>query len=203
PSSRMVTSVAGFLDLLFGIEERSKYNFIHEYSAMRLGAVLELQGVEQAFTRTKQRNNSLLDATGKPVSEMAITAHLAGLSRDAYETMFSLDDDTLEAGGEAILESRGDLGKLLFTASAGLGHATEKLNALEAEADALHRKQAQGTEIALLKKRLADLKSRRDEIDTLASTYEGLESEHREAAQQYESIVNERAVLVARLEAIA
>ncbi|AZO16059.1 hypothetical protein EJ069_15850 [Mesorhizobium sp. M2A.F.Ca.ET.043.05.1.1] len=197
------TALAGFLDLLFGIEERSKYNFIHEYSAMRLGAVLELQGVEQAFTRTKQRNNSLLDATGKPVSEMAITAHLAGLSRDAYETMFSLDDDTLEAGGEAILESRGDLGKLLFTASAGLGHATEKLNALEAEADALHRKQAQGTEIALLKKRLADLKSRRDEIDTLASTYEGLESEHREAAQQYESIVNERAVLVARLEAIA
>ncbi|RUY03244.1 hypothetical protein EOA25_20245, partial [Mesorhizobium sp. M2A.F.Ca.ET.040.01.1.1] len=80
------TALAGFLDLLFGIEERSKYNFIHEYSAMRLGAVLELQGVEQAFTRTKQRNNSLLDATGKPVSEMAITAHLAGLSRDAYET---------------------------------------------------------------------------------------------------------------------
>ncbi|TGQ43697.1 MULTISPECIES: AAA family ATPase [unclassified Mesorhizobium] len=197
------TALSGFMDLLFGIEERSKYNFIHEYSAMRLGGVLELAGVEQAFTRTKQRNNSLLDATGKPISEMAITAHLAGLSRDAYATMFSLDDDTLEAGGEAILESRGDLGKLLFTASAGLGHATDTLNALEADADALHRKQAQGTEIALLKKRLADLKSRRDDIDTLASTYEGLEAERRDAAQQYDDIVNERAILAARLEAIA
>lgn len=196
------TALSGFLDLLFGIEERSKYNFIHEYSAMRLGGVLELAGVEHAFTRTKQRNNSLLDATGKSVSEMAITAHLAGLSRDAYTTMFSLDDETLEAGGKAILESRGDLGKLLFTASAGLGHASDTLSALEAEADALHRKQAQGTEIALLKKRLADLKTRKDNIDTLASTYEGLEAERRDAAQQYDGIVNERAVLAARLEAI-
>lgn len=197
------TALAGFLDLLFGIEERSKYNFIHEYGAMRLGGVLELAGTEHSFTRTKQRNNSLLDATGKPVTEMAITAHLAGLSRDAYATMFSLDDDTLEAGGKAVLESRGDLGKLLFTASAGLGHASDTLNALEAEADALHRKQAQGTEIALLKKRLADLKTRRDDIDTLASTYEGLEAERRDAAQQYDGIVDERAVLAARLDAIA
>ncbi|RWQ49515.1 AAA family ATPase [Mesorhizobium sp.] len=197
------TALSGFLDLLFGIEERSRYNFIHEYNAMRLGGVLELAGVEHLFTRTKQRSNSLLDATGKPVSEMAITAYLAGLSRDAYSTMFSLDDDTLEAGGKAILESRGDLGKLLFTASAGLGHASDTLNALEAEADALHRKQAQGTEIALLKKRLADLKTRRDDIDTLASTYDGLEAERRDAAQQYDGIVNERAVLSARLEAIA
>ncbi|MER8632292.1 AAA family ATPase [Mesorhizobium opportunistum] len=197
------TALSGFLDLLFGIEERSRYNFIHEYSAMRLGGVLELAGVEHSFTRTKQRNSSLLDAIGKPVSEMAITAHLAGLSRDAYTTMFSLDDETLEAGGKAILESRGDLGKLLFTASAGLGHASDTLNALEAEADAIHRKQAQGTEIALLKKRLAELKSRKDDIDTLASTYEGLEAERRDASQQYDGIVNERAVLAARLEAIA
>lgn len=197
------TALSGLLDLLFGIEERSRYNFIHEYSAMRLGGVLELAGVEHAFTRTKQRNNSLLDATGKPVSEMAITAHLAGLSRDAYATMFSLDDDTLEAGGKAILESRGDLGKLLFTASAGLGNASDTLNALEAEADALHRKQAQGTEIALLKKRLAELKARKDDIDTLASTYEGLEAERLDAAQQYDGMVNERAVLAARLGAIA
>ena len=68
---------------------------------------------------------------------------------------------------KSILESRGDLGKLLFTASAGLGHASDTLNALEAEADGLYRKQAHGTELALLKKRLADLKSRKDAIDTL------------------------------------
>ena len=197
------TALSAYLDLLFGIEERSRYNFLHEYSAMRVGGVLELAGSEHAFTRTKQRNNSLLNATGQPVSEVAITAHLAGLLRDAYTTMFSLDDETLEAGGKSILESRGDLGKLLFMASAGLGHASDTLSALEVEADGLYRKQAHGTELALLKKRLADLKSRKDAVDTLASTYEGLETERLDAELQHDRIISDRAVLAARLDAIS
>lgn len=197
------TALSGYLDLLFGIEERSRYNFVHEYSAMRIGGVLELAGAEHKFTRTKQRTNSLLNATGQPVSEVAITAHLAGLSRDAYQTMFSLDDETLEAGGKSILESRGDLGKLLFTASAGLGHVSDTLSALEAEADGLYRKQAHGTELALLKKRLAELKSRRDAIDTLASTFESLETERLDATEKYDRSIAERSLLSARLDTIA
>ncbi|MBZ9894464.1 MULTISPECIES: AAA family ATPase [unclassified Mesorhizobium] len=197
------TALSGYLDLLFGIEERSRYNFVHEYSAMRIGGVLELGGAEQIFTRTKQRTNSLLNATGQPVSEMAISSHLAGLSRDAYETMFSLDDETLEAGGKSILESRGDLGKLLFTASAGLGHASDTLSLLEAEADRLYRKQAHGTELALLKKRLAELKSRREAIDTLASTFETLQTERLDATEKYDRSIAERSVLSARLDTIA
>lgn len=197
------TALSGYLDLLFGIEERSRYNFLHEYSAMRVGGVLEFGGEEHTFSRTKQRNNSLLNALGQPVSEVAITAHLAGLSRDAYGTMFSLDDETLEAGGKSILESRGDLGKLLFTASAGLGQAGDTLNALEAEADGLYRKQAHGTELALLKKRLAELKSGKDAIDTLASTFETLEAERLDATEKYDGSITERSVLSARLDTIA
>ncbi|MCF6116028.1 AAA family ATPase [Mesorhizobium muleiense] len=197
------TALSGYLDLLFGIEERSRYNFLHEYSAMRIGGVLEFGGEGHTFSRTKQRNNSLLNAMGQPVSEVAITAHLAGLSRDAYGTMFSLDDETLEAGGKSILESRGDLGKLLFTASAGLGYASDTLSALEAEADGLYRKQAHGTELALLKKRLAELKSRKDAIDTLASTFETLEAERLDAAEKYDRSITERSVLSARLDTIA
>ncbi|MER8690029.1 AAA family ATPase [Mesorhizobium sp. M1136] len=197
------TALSGYLDLLFGIEERSRYNFLHEYSAMRIGGVLELGSEEHFFTRTKQRANSLLNAAGQPVSEMAISSHLAGLSRDAYQTMFSLDDETLEAGGRSILESRGDLGKLLFTASAGLGHASDTLSLLEAEADRLYRKQAHGTELALLKKRLAELKASKDAIDTLASTYESLEAERLDATEKYDRSIAERSVLSARLDTIA
>ncbi|WP_287161131.1 AAA family ATPase, partial [Mesorhizobium sp.] len=189
--------------LLFGIEERSRYNFLHEYSAMRIGGVLEFGREGHTFSRTKQRNNSLLNAMGQPVSEVAILAHLAGLSREAYGTMFSLDDETLEAGGKSILESRGDLGKLLFTASAGLGHASDTLSALEAEADGLYRKQAHGTELALLKKRLAELKSRKDAIDTLASTFETLEADRLDATEKYDRSITERSVLSARLDSIA
>ncbi len=197
------TALSGYLDLLFGIEERSRYNFLHEYGAMRVGGVLEFEGRAQELFRTKQRSNSLFDAGGQPVSELAIAAHLAGISRDAYQTMFSLDDETLEAGGKSILESRGDLGKLLFTATAGLAHASETLSALDMEADAIYRKQAHSTEIAILKKRLGELKSKKDSIDTLASMFEALEAERRDAADRYEASVGERSVLSTRLETIA
>ncbi|MGX7874689.1 AAA family ATPase [Mesorhizobium sp. ORM6] len=193
------TALSAYLDLLFGIEERSRYNFLHEYSSMRIGGLLEFEGRALAVSRTKSRSNSLHDADGRPLSEIAISAHLAGLSREAYSSMFSLDDETLEAGGKAILESRGDLGKLLFTASAGLGHASDVLAALETEADGLYRKQAQTTEIALLKKRFAELKTRKDTIDTLASTFEALEAERVEAQDKYDRSLAERSALSARL----
>ncbi|AZO05015.1 MULTISPECIES: AAA family ATPase [unclassified Mesorhizobium] len=196
------TALSAYLDLLFGIEERSRYNFQHDYSSMRIGGLLEFEGKALAVSRTKSRSNSLHDAEGRPLSEIAISAHLAGLSREAYSSMFSLDDETLEAGGKAILESRGDLGKLLFTASAGLGHASDVLAALETEADGLHRKQAQTTEIALLKKRFAELKSRKETIDTLASTFEALEAERAEAQEKYDRSLAERAALSARLATI-
>ncbi|CDX15123.1 conserved hypothetical protein [Mesorhizobium sp. ORS 3324] len=196
------TALSAYLDLLFGIEERSRYNFQHDYSSMRIGGLLEFEGQALAVSRTKSRSNSLHDAEGRPLSEIAISAQLAGLSREAYSSMFSLDDETLEAGGKAILESRGDLGKLLFTASAGLGHASDVLAALEAEADGLHRKQAQTTEIALLKKRFAELKSRKEAIDTLASTFEALEAERAEAHEKYDRSLAERAALSARLATI-
>ncbi|MBZ9672519.1 ATP-binding protein [Mesorhizobium sp. ES1-3] len=196
------TALAAYLDLLFGIEERSRYNFLHEYSSMRIGGLLGFDGRALAVSRTKGRSNSLHDAEGRPLSEVAISAQLAGLSREAYSSMFSLDDETLEAGGKAILESRGDLGKLLFTASAGLGHASDVLAALETEADGLHRRQAQTTEIALLKKRFAELKSRKEAIDTLASTFEALEAERAEAQEKYDRSLAERAALSARLATI-
>ena len=196
------TALSAYLDLLFGIEERSRYNFLHEYSSMRIGGLLEFEGRTLAVSRTKSRGNSLHDAEGRPLSEIAISANLTGLSRDAYSSMFSLDDETLEAGGRAILESRGDLGKLLFTASAGLGHASDVLAALDTEADGLYRKQAQSTEIALLKKRFAELKLRKEAIDTLASTFEALEAERVEAQDKYDRSLAERAVLSARLATI-
>jgi uncharacterized protein YhaN len=196
------TALSAYLDLLFGIEERSRYNFLHEYSSMRIGGLLEFEGQALAISRIKSRSNSLHDAEGQPLSEIAISAQLAGLARDTYSSMFSLDDETLEAGGKAILESRGDLGKLLFTASAGLGHASDVLAAMETEADGLHRKQAQTTQVALLKKRFAELKSRKESIDTLASTFEALEAERVEAQDKYDRNLAERSALSARLATI-
>ncbi len=170
------TSLSAYLDLLFGIEERTKYGFMHQGKAMEIGACLEFDGQAHEFKRFKQRSNSLLNGQGQPINEALLSVPLAGLTRDAYRMMFSLDDQTLEDGGNAILQSKGDLGELLFSASAGLAGISSILEAAITEADNIFRKRASSTKIAGVKHQIAGLKSQRDEIDVQASAYRTLTS---------------------------
>lgn len=194
------TALSGYLDLLFGIEERTRYGFLHSNTAMEVGAALEFGGDLHELKRIKQRSNSLRDGRGQPANEALLGAPLAGLSRDAYRMMFSLDDQTLEAGGDAILESKGDLGELLFSASAGLAGLSRTLEAVEDEADSLFRKRASKTKIAELKHRLAELKEERARIDVQASAHATLAATLNQAGQAYDAAVRERASARARHE---
>lgn len=180
------TALSAYLDLLFGIEQQTRYGFLHPYATMEIGAALEFGGQVHELRRVKQRTNSLRDGTGQPVNEALLGAPLAGLTRDAYRMMFSLDDETLEKGGEAILESKGDLGELLFSASAGLADLSRTLEAIDAQADAIFRKRASKTRIAELKRSLDERKAERERIDVQASAHARLVAELRQAGAAYE-----------------
>lgn len=196
------TAFAAFLDLLFGIEPRSRFNFLHPYAAMRIGGSLELAGGTRELVRVKRPQGSLLDAAGQPVAETLIQAELGGIDRDSYRTMFSLDDETLEAGGESILASKGDLGQLLFSASAGLAELNRQLAALRGEADEYYRFRARSGVLGDLKARLAGLREERERIDTLASHYAQRVETRDRLATQYEEALAERGRLQSRMEEI-
>ena len=187
------TAFAAYLDFLFGIEERSRFNYLHQYSVMQIGACLEFDGNEHKLVRIKQRTNSLLDQHGQPVNEALFGTLLAGLSRDAYRTMFSLDERSLEDGGNAIIQSKGDLGELLFSASAGLAGLSQTLAATAEQANLIHKKRGRNTQLAELKQTLADLKAQRDEIDTFASTYSNLIATHNQAQSAYDEAMGDLA----------
>ena len=174
------TAAAAILDLLFGIEKHSAYGVgrgragvpnWHAYNAMRIGARLELGGRPYEVARLKRDRNSLVDADDRPLDENLLTAALAGVDRETFHMMFSLDDESLEKGGEAVLASRGDLGQLLFSASAGLADISDRLELLRKRADEFYRPRASTTELAELKRELEALKHERDEADTLAPAY--------------------------------
>ena len=196
------TTLAAFLDLLFGIEARSRYGFFHPYSTMRIGGELEINGTSREFVRIKRAQNSLLDGGDKPISDGIIQGDLGGIDRASYTTMFSLDDDTLEAGGESILASKGDLGQLLFSASAGLSDLGRKLVDLKTEADGFYKFRARGGELSELKTRLADLKNERECIDTIASEYARLVETRDHTATQYDEAIAERGRIQSRLDAL-
>ncbi|HEV2555165.1 MAG TPA: AAA family ATPase [Bosea sp. (in: a-proteobacteria)] len=196
------TALAGFLDLLFGIETRSRFNFIHPYPTMRVGGTLELAGGPQQLVRIKRPQNSLLDARDQPITEGVLLGELGGIDRESYRTMFSLDDATLEAGGESILSSKGDLGQLLFSASAGLADLSKGLVDLKAEAEGFYKYRARSGKLSDLKARLVELKAERERVDTLASDYAQLIEARDRAAIQYEEAIGSRGRIQARMDEI-
>ncbi|MEM5472276.1 AAA family ATPase [Hoeflea sp. AS60] len=196
------TLFSAWLDLLFGIGAQSSYNFLHPYPNMRIGAAIEIDGKTQDFVRIKRPQNSLLDGRDQTVSDGALLAGLGGLDRDSYQTMFSLDDESLEQGGESILASRGDLGELLFSASAGLGELSQRLVQIRTETEEFYKPRAQKRILSELKSELAELKAERDLIDTQASKYAQLNKDLDEARSRHAEAGERRKHLRIRLTAV-
>ena len=196
------TTLAALLDLLFGIEPRSRYNFLHPYPTMRIAACLDLGGTRHELVRIKRPQDSLQDAAGQTVPQALIEGALGGVGREAYRTMFSLDDETLEAGGESILASKGDLGQLLFSASTGLADLSATLAGLRADTDLFYKKAARSGELKTLKDELERLKSDREQVDTRASDYARLVDSRDSAATQYDTGLAARGAVGARKEEI-
>ena len=192
----------GWLDLLFGIGAQSNYNFLHPYPNMQIGAAIGFEGETREFIRRKRSQSSLFDGHDQPVSEGALLAGLGGLDRDSYRTMFSLDDETLEQGGESILASRGDLGELLFSASAGLGELSQQLARIRGETEDFYKYRARSGQLAEMKSQLADLKAERDRLDTQASEFARLSKTHDDAIKRHSEATAERQRLRTRLTAI-
>ncbi len=131
------TTRSAILDLLYGIETRSSFDFVHAKADLKLGARIEHAGAELAFVRTKARNRTLFDPDGQPLAESALAAWLGGTDRAFFDQMFGLDHGRLEAGGQALLSAKDDIGQILFQSAAGIGSLGAVREQLAAEADAL------------------------------------------------------------------
>ena len=125
------------LDLLFGIETRSPYNFVHPYPELRLGARLEQGGTALELVRSKGRSKTLQSPSGEALADDALSPLLGGVERSFFEQMFGLSHDRLVHGGRAILDASNDVGRILFQSAAGIGSLGEIRDALDKEADSL------------------------------------------------------------------
>lgn len=189
------TLFSGWLDLLFGIESRSPYNFLHPYNLMRVGADLSWAGNRQTVYRVKRQANTLLTADDRPLPDTLLAAALGGIDRATCQMMFSLDDDSIERGGEAILKSEGELGALLFSASSGLPDTTAVLDDVRLKADAFHRASARKTGLAELKRALDALKAERAALDVSAQTYQRQRAARDLAEERHAAAIERRAAL--------
>ncbi|RYB03883.1 YhaN family protein [Lichenibacterium ramalinae] len=199
------TAFSAFLDLLYGIRatKEPNYAFLHPYPTLRIGALLELAGGDRELVRIRRAQATLLDADDRPLDEGLLAAELGGIGRDGYRGMFSLDDESLEQGGEEILASRGDLGRILFSGSAGAAGLSQALEAMREEADRFFRPGAHKTRLNELKAELDALKAERDATDTQAAGHKRLVDERDRAAAAHDAALKARGDAGVRRDEIA
>ena len=168
------TTMEAFLRLLYGFPHSEPYGFRHERKNLQISGTLDINGAPKRFVRLPSRNCALTDGNGNALPESSLQAHLGGLSLDDYRKLMCLDDRTIEEGGEEIANSKGDIGRLLFSAAAGVSDLTSVLDQVKERAEALHRKRASTTEMARLKKELVAVEREIKALDVSASTYRRL-----------------------------
>ncbi|CAH1653835.1 Chromosome partition protein smc [Hyphomicrobiales bacterium] len=120
------TALSAVTDVLFGIEERSRFNFLHEYKSMRLSATVEgVDGQRLSFARLKRRDKTLIDPeTDAVLAGDCLAPFLGAYDRRAFEEIFGLNQARLREGGRKLLAGGGDLAETLLAAAPGLSQVT-------------------------------------------------------------------------------
>ncbi|MDX2485605.1 MAG: AAA family ATPase [Pseudodonghicola sp.] len=168
------TTMEAALRLFYGFPMRDGFAFKHQRSNLHVSATLDIDGQLREFSRLPKRSGSLVDANGTALPETALSAHLAGLTEEDYRQLLCLDDDTIERGGEEIAQARGDIGRLLFSAAAGVADLSTVLDGVREQADGIWKKRASKTRIAELKRDLATVEKDIRERDISASAWRSL-----------------------------
>ena len=171
------TALSAWNDFLFGIKHGSPFGFLHS-NAMEIGAELESENEVLAFTRLRKRNNSLFNSHGEGLDEIQLQRLLGGFSRDDYEKLFSLNEEILEKGGNDILASKGDLGRMLFSASTGLLEITQRMEDKKKEIENFYKTRGRTTQLNGIKNNMSELKHRWIELDVDAGEYKRLSTEY-------------------------
>lgn len=184
------TALESLNQLFYGIDVRSRYGFVHDITALRLGAtIVDDSGNVLEFVRHKRRKDDLTDPDGTPIDADRLLGFLHGITRDVFTSTFALTLTELQRGGESLLKGEGDVGQALFSAqssqdlSAVLDRLEERRRALFLATgqkpsinEALGRyraldrkmrdKQTPATEFARLRAAADAAKERFDELDS-------------------------------------
>lgn len=173
----------GYLRLLYGFPLREPYGFQHQRANLQVSGLLEFNGDARSFTRLPSRSGNLRGDAGATLPETSLASHLGGLSLEDYRSLLCLDDETIEKGGEDIASARGDIGRLLFSAAAGVADLNAVLEQAQDEANGLYKKGGSKNRVAELKRQLAEVERQIKDLDINANAWRKL----KEALQNAEN----------------
>ncbi|MGM0676344.1 MAG: AAA family ATPase [Pseudomonadota bacterium] len=197
------SALRAMTDLRFGIPERSRDNFVHDFKRLRIAGMfvdarrqpvylVRRKGRGVTLHRPDTKETPLTDApAATPEQEQQLTG---GLTREAFEAMFGLDHLRLREGGNRLLKGEGELGSALFEASAGTRGIASILEALDADAKGLFSPHSRATQ-AVINEARATLEAQRKvhrEALTRPAQWQSLERAHQQALEELTTLETRR-----------
>ena len=180
----------GIGDFLFGIPPRSTDNQLHEYVDMRLAAVLvDEHGRRHELVRRKGARSTLLGPDQEPVDEALLDGMLGGMTRDVFESMFSITHESLVVGGKALLAADGNVGESLFSASLGATGLHALRSELDQQVSALFRPRAFSSAVLQARSAFDSAQTELRELTLRAGTFTEHERQVKAAAAGRRSLV--------------
>ncbi len=115
------TTLRAIESFCFGIDNRTKDNFLHPNNQLLIGAEIEMaDGSNKTFYRRKGSKNTVLGRDEKQVPDEFLTQCLCGIGQAGFEALFCLNFDRIASESESLLSEGGEVGRLLFEARSDL-----------------------------------------------------------------------------------
>ncbi|RQO58174.1 chromosome segregation protein SMC [Variovorax sp. KBW07] len=123
-------------ELLFGMPLRTRLDFRHALTELRLGGTLESGTDNTVFHRARGRT-PLRTPADEALPENHLAPFLGTADKAFFEQMFCMDHEQLVEGGKSILDASKDVGRVLFQSAAGIASLGPVREALEKQASSL------------------------------------------------------------------
>ncbi len=134
-------SMVAIRQLLFGIPVRTTYGFLYAMQDLRLGAkIADKDGGSLEIVRVKKRLNTLRDPDGNALGEGVLARFLHDVSEEVYASLFTVGHEEVVKGGKALLDTDGEVGRALFSASRGTADLSAVMKKLDNRAGELFKK---------------------------------------------------------------
>jgi uncharacterized protein YhaN len=190
------TALRAITGLFYGIPHLSPDAHTHRPEDLRIGGTLaSAAGARLSIVRRKGRVRTLLDRSGEPLPEHALSPFLGGIGEEVFRAAFGLDHETLRMGAQALLEGRGHLGESLFGAGLGGTGIAAVLESLRREADELYSPLARTKKLNLAIRAVIDAKKRAQDAAMPASAWLAQEQAIKDALAERARIDDEAARL--------
>jgi uncharacterized protein YhaN len=157
------TCLRAIRGLFFGIPVQTRDNYRHDGKLLRIGAKLvDQHGQSLTVIRRKNGQHKLRGEDDQtPIEESRLSEMLGGIDEETFLNRFGLSHDQLVRGGKLVLESKGELGEVLFAAGAGISRLKAIESAFDKECKALFLPTGKKPTINAL---LGELKKKRSEL---------------------------------------